>query len=281
MPLNLRPLSAALGAEIMDLDLTGKLDAGTVAALYQAWLDNLILLFRGQHLAQQDLLDVAAYFGTVGPLARPADERPSGYRDLLDNVMLISNVRENGEPIGALPDGDMMFHHDMLHAEMPHKATLLYSVEVPREGGNTLFSNLYSAYEKLPDEVRVPLEGRKAFHHYNYGNTHKDAGGGTRAFSESRHPVFRTHGETGRKAIYVNRLMTELVEEMPRGESDALLAKLFDHSEKPEFVYEHVWRPGDLILWDNRCSMHGRTDFSPNERRLFWRTTVKDTETPR
>jgi taurine dioxygenase len=281
MPLNLRPLSAALGAEIMDLDLTGKLDAGTVAELYQAWLDNVILLFRGQHLAQQDLLDVAAYFGTVGPLARPVEERPSGYSDLLDNVMLISNVRQDGEPIGALPDGDMMFHHDMLHADMPHKATLLYSVEVPREGGNTLFANGYSAYEKLPDEVRVPLEGRKAFHHYNYGNTHKGAGGGTKAFSESRHPVFRTHGETGRKAIYVNRLMTELVEEMPRGESDALLAKLFDHSEKPEFVYEHLWRPGDLILWDNRCSMHGRTDFSPLERRLFWRTTVKDTETPR
>ena len=280
MSITLKPLSPNIGAEITGLDLGGELDTNTISEIGRAWLDNLILLFRGQALSQQQLLRVTGCIGEVGTLARPKQFRPSGYADLLDNIMLISNIREDGEPIGALPDGDMMFHHDMLHAEIPHKATLLYAIEVPAQGGNTLFANLYKAYETLPDAVRTPLEGRAAYHRYNYGSTHKDDGKGTPAGAQSVHPVFRTHGETGRKAVYVNRLMTDHIVDMERSESDALLAQVFDHSEKPEMIYEHVWRPGDLILWDNRCSMHGRTDFRFGERRLFWRTTVADIERP-
>ncbi len=280
MSITLRPLSPNIGAEIIGLDLGGELEANTIAEIRRAWLDNLILLFRGQKLSQQQLLRVTGCIGEVGYLARPKQFRPSGYDDLLDNIMLISNIREDGEPIGALPDGDMMFHHDMLHAEIPHKATLLYAIEVPAQGGNTLFANGYKAYETLPDEVRTALEGRMAYNQYNYGSTHKDDGKGTPAGAQSVHPVFRTHGETGRKAVYVNRLMTGHVVDMEKGESDVLLAQVFDHSEKPEMIYEHVWRPGDLILWDNRCSMHGRTDFPMDQRRLFWRTTVGDVERP-
>ena len=280
MPITLRPLSPNIGAEVLDVDLARDPDAETVADIYRAWLDHIVLLFRGQSLSQEQLLQFSACIGEVGEVSRPREYRPSGYADVLDNIMLISNIRENGEPIGALPDGDMMFHHDMLHAEIPHKATLLYAVDVPAHGGNTLFANLYKAYETLPDQVREALEGRKAFNHYNYGSTHKGDGKGTPAFAESEHPVFRTHGETGRKAIFVNRLMTERVVGLSREESDDLLAQLFDHSEKPKFVYEHVWRPGDLLIWDNRCSMHGRTDFPMTERRRFWRTTVIDTERP-
>ena len=188
--------------------------------------------------------------------------------------MLISNIRENGEPIGALPDGEMMFHHDMMHAEVPHKATMLNAIEIPSHGGNTLFASGYAAYDTLPDELREPLEGRKAFHHYNYGSVQKGDDKGTPAFSESVHPVFRTHDDTGKKAIYVNRLMTEGVIDMEQDQADGLLNALFDHSESPEFVYEHEWQIGDLLLWDNRCSMHARTDFPETERRLLLRTTV-------
>ncbi len=280
MSITLRPLSPNIGSEVMGIDLSEQPDAATVDAIYKAWLDHIVLLFRGQSLSQQGLLDFTKHIGEVGVISRPREFRPSGYADLLDNIMLISNIRENGEPIGALPDGDMMFHHDMLHAEIPHKATLLYAVEVPSHGGNTVFSNLYTAYETLPAQVREPLEGRTAFNHYNYGSTHKGDGKGIPAFAESRHPVFRTHGETGRKAIFVNRLMTESVVDLPEAESGDLLSQIFDHSEKPEFIYEHVWRPGDLLIWDNRCSMHGRTDFPATERRRFWRTTVVDTERP-
>jgi len=192
----------------------------------------------------------------------------------------VSNIRENGEPIGALPDGEMMFHHDMLHAEVPHKGTFLYAVEIPDHGGNTLFASGYAAYDTLPEEIRKPLEGRRAFHHYHYGSTIKGDGRGTPAFSDSHHPVFRTHDDTGRKAVYVNRLMTEGIVDMEEEVSAPLLEAVYDHAEKPEFVYEHVWQVGDLILWDNRCSMHARTDFREDQRRLMLRTTVKGDRAP-
>ena len=274
MTLDIRKLTPTIGAEVVVVDLSQDQNAETVAALNRAWLDDLVLLFRGQKLTPQRLTEITGMFGTLGGLARPKQYRTSGHDSLPDGIMLISNIRENGEPIGALPDGEMMFHHDMLHAEVPHKATMLYAVEIPSEGGDTLFANGYAAYETLPAEVRAPLEGRKAFHHYNYGTTQKGDNRGTPAFAESVHPVFRTHDDTGRKAVYVNRLMTEGVVDMDEAQSGRLLEAVFDHSEKPEFVYAHRWQVGDLLLWDNRCSMHARTDFPETERRLMWRTTI-------
>jgi len=272
--LKLRKLSDHIGAEIQDIDLNEDQSAETIAEIEQAWFDHIILLFRGQNLDAKRQLEVTDWFGTPGKVARPKEFHPKGYEKLPEGIMLISNIRENGEPIGALPDGEMMFHHDMMHAEVPHKATMLNAVEIPARGGNTLFASGYAAYDTLPDELREPLEGRKAFHHYNYGSVQKGDDKGTPAFAESVHPVFRTHDDTGKKAIYVNRLMTEGVVDMEQSEADGLLNALFDHSENPEFVYEHEWQVGDLLLWDNRCSMHARTDFPETERRLLLRTTV-------
>lgn len=280
MALKLRSLSPHIGAEIQDIDLNEDQSAETVAAINQAWFDNIILLFRGQNLSPERQVEVTKWFGKMGEIARPKEFQPPGYERLPDGIMLISNIRENGEPIGALPDGEMMFHHDMMHAELPHKATMLNAVEIPSHGGNTLFASGYAAYETLPDEIRAPLEGRNAFHHYNYGSVKKGDGKGTPAFSESVHPVFRTHDDTQKKAIYVNRLMTEGIVDMDQAQADSLLNALFDHSEKDEFVYEHEWQVGDLLLWDNRCSMHARTDFPETERRLLLRTTVEGDAKP-
>lgn len=280
MALNIRKLSTHIGAEVVGIDLAVPQPPEIVSELKQAWLDNLVLLFRGQNFTPERLTEITGIFGPLAELSRPKEYRTSGHDALPDGVMLISNIRKDGKPIGALPDGEMMFHHDMMHAEVPHKATMLYAVEIPSKGGHTLFANGYAAYETLPDDVRGPLEGRKAFHHYNYGSTKRGDDIGTPAFSESVHPVFRTHDETGRKAIYVNRLMTEGVVDMDKDESDKLLTAVFDHSENPEFVYEHVWQVGDLLIWDNRCSMHARTDFPDNERRLMWRTTIKGDARP-
>jgi taurine dioxygenase len=274
------PLTPHIGAEIRGLDLREKPDDETIGAIYQAWLDHLVIVFPGQNLSQEDFVRVTGYFGELGELHRPAKYFPNGYSSLLPGIMLISNIRENGEPIGTLPDGEMMFHHDMIHAEVPSKATLLYSVEIPSAGGNTLFASGYAAYETLDPAVRTKLEGRKAFHHYNYGSTQRGDNRGVAAHGESTHPIFRTHDETGRKAIYVNRLMTVGIVDMAQDESEPLLNALFDHSEKPEFVYEHVWRKGDLLVWDNRCSMHARTDFPADQRRLMLRTTVKGGRNP-
>ena len=269
------PLTTHIGAEIRGLDLREKPDDETIRAIYQAWLDHLVIVFPGQSLAQEDFIRVTGYFGELGELHRPAKYFPKGYSSLLPGIMLISNIRENGEPIGALPDGEMMFHHDMIHSEHPDKATLLYSVEIPSSGGNTLFASGYAAYETLNPGIRNKLEGRRAIHHYNYGSVVKGDNKGTEAFGECLHPVFRTHDDTGKKAVYVNRLMTVGVEGLPQAEAEPLLEAVFDHAENPGFVYEHVWRVGDLLLWDNRCSSHARRDFPAAERRLMLRTTVK------
>ena len=273
------PLSKHIGAEIRGIDLHETPDADTVKRLRQAWLDHAVLLFRGQKLEQEDLLRVTEYFGAIGPLGRPAKFFPKGYSRLLPNIMMISNIRENGETIGALPDGEMNFHHDMIHHDLPHNGTLLYSLEIPSYGGDTLFASGTAAYDTLDPAIKAKLEGRCARHFYNYGSTIRNQGG-IGSTAQATHPVFRTHEETGRKAIYVNRLMTQEIEGLPRAESDALLEALFDHSEKPEFVYRHVWKVGDLLLWDNRCSTHARDDFPSDQRRLMLRTTVQGTVRP-
>jgi taurine dioxygenase len=190
-------------------------------------------------------------------------------------VMLISNIREDGKPIGALPDGEMHFHTDQCHQEQPAMASMLYAIEVPRAGGNTLFANGYKAYEMLPDALKLRIAGRKALNAYDYDTAAMKRG--TRladGVPSCVHPVVRTHPATGRKALYVNRLMTMRIEGLPADESDELLDTLFAHQERREFVYEHVWRPGDLLMWDNRCTLHARTDFSPDERRLMRRVTI-------
>lgn len=270
------PLTRYIGAEIRGLDLTLPLDEATRKSVYAAWLDRLVLVFRGQNLDQQQFLDATGNFGKLAQLARPLDLRPSGTVKLLEGIMRISNIRENGQTIGLLPDGDMWFHHDMLHVELPHKGTCLYSLEVPSHGGNTLFANCYRAYETLPPELRDSLEGKRAFNSYNLGEQKRgDGKGEAKLLKMSSHPVFRTHDETGCKAVNVNRLMTDHVEGIPRKESDRLLKAVWDHSENREWIYEHEWRAHDLIVWDNRCSMHARTDFPETERRLMLRTTLE------
>ena len=154
-------------------------------------------------------------------------------------------------------------------------ASMLYALEVPRAGGNTLFANGYAAYETLPAEIKRRIEGRKALNAYDYETAAMKRG--TRlaqGVPSYAHPVVRTHPATGRKALYVNRLMTVWIEGLPAQESDDLLAMLFDHQERREFIYEHIWRAGDLVIWDNRCTLHARTDFSPDERRLMRRVTI-------
>src|SRR6266436_1473374 len=217
------PLTRHIGAEIRGIDLREKPDDATVKAIYQAWLDHLVIIFPGQKLSQEDLIRATGYFGELGELSRPPKYFPKGYSSLLPGIMMISNIRENGEPIGALPDGEMMFHHDMIHKDVPSKATLLYSVEIPSYGGNTLFASGYAAYDTLDDKIRDRLEGKRALHHYNYGSTQRGDDRGVEAFNECAHPVFRTHEDTGRKAVYVNRLMTVKFLDMDSAESDVLL----------------------------------------------------------
>jgi taurine dioxygenase len=269
------PLTKYIGCEVKGVDLRQPLAPEAASAIYRTWLDYAVLVFRGQDLTQEDLIRVTGIFGEFAPLGRPAHTLPKGFTKILPNIMLISNIRENGETIGALPDGEMMFHHDTIHRDEPHKATLLYSVEIPTHGGDTLFASGTAAYDTLDPAMKNKLEGRRAVNFYVYNSVKRNDKQGVNATSQAVHPVVRTHEETKRRGLYVNRLMSVRIEDMDEAESDQILNYLFDHSEKPEFVYTHVWRKGDLIVWDNRCSSHARTDFPSDQRRLLLRTTVK------
>jgi taurine dioxygenase len=265
------PLSGALGAEIRGLDLTREIDDATFAVVEKAWHDNLILLFRGQDLSEDDQVRFARRFGALQSRPRPASMRAESGEVRHPEIMLVSNIRKDGKLIGSLPDGEMQFHSDMCYIEKPAKGTFLYAIEIPSVGGDTQFLNTYKAYELLPADIKARIDGAKALNVFLYGSTSRE--GNKPDFSV--HPMVRTHPDTGRKALFVNRLMTWSIEGMDEAESTALLARLFDHMERPDFIYDHKWRVGDLVLWDNRCTLHARTDFSDQERRLLRRVVIQ------
>jgi taurine dioxygenase len=265
------PLSPAIGAEIAGVDVRAPLDDAQFTEIREAWHCHCVLLFRNQHFEMEDQLRFAGRFGELSKVINNHSQN-SGH----PSVMLVSNIRKDGKLIGGLPDGEMYFHSDQCYVERPIKGTMLYAIELPRQGGNTLFANMYLAYETLPEEVKQRIAGLKAMNVYDYESNPTTRGATIReGVPHYAHPVVRTHPETGRKALFVNRLMTDHILEMPRDESERLLTFLFDHQEQRRFVYEHVWSVGDLVLWDNRCSLHARTDFDPGERRLLRRVAIR------
>ena len=264
-----RPLSPALGAEITGVDLREPIDGALKQRLLDTWHDHQVILLRNQMLDEDAQVRFAEAFGS--PARTTSGRTFKGVKN--PAVMLVSNIREDGKPIGALPDGEMHFHTDQCHQATPAAATMLYAIEVPSKGGNTLFANAYKAYEALPDAIKQQLAGRRALNAYTTDTVTRSTSY-EGANSSYWHPAVRTHPATGRKALYVNRLMTREIEDFTREEGEALLQMLFDHQEQPQFVYEHVWRPGDIVMWDNRCTLHARTDFSAGERRLLRRVTL-------
>lgn len=267
-------LSKHTGAVIRNVDLCQPLPPDQIAEIYRIFLDHTMVLFRDQHFEQQDLVRATRLFGDCGEYDRPKQFHTAGQKRVLPEIMLITNVREDGKPIGALPDGEIWFHHDTIHREVPHKATLLYAVEVPSHGGNTLFSNLFAAYDALPADLKSALGGRMALNAFSYGSQFKGDPNAVAARSQAIHPAIRTHEETGRKAIYIDRLMTQSLLDVSDDESSDILDRTFDHIERSEFLYEHRWQKGDLVIWDNRSSIHSRRDFPADQMRIMWRTTL-------
>ncbi len=273
------PLSRACGAEIIGVDLTKPLTASTVQAIKQAWGKYLVLVFRGQHITQEQQLAFAAYFGELGSRKKAPEglrSRAEGILQDNEKVLLVSNITVDGQPIGAFGEGEFWFHIDSGYSARPYKYTFLYALELPAKGGNTLFSNMYEAYEAVPAALKERLRGRRALHIHEY-NRAKQAShaGDIGAIPHATHPVFITHPETGRKSLFVDRLMTTRIEGVSDAESEAILSTLYDIGERREQIYEHVWQRNDFLMWDNRCTIHARTDFPKGERRLLRRCTVE------
>ncbi len=261
-----------MGVEIAGVDLAQPLDDDVFARIRSAWEHNCIALFRGQTLDEEAQMRFGRLFGTLGGIVNDFDPAKRGSHP---EILYVSNIRVDGKLTGVLPDGEMFFHSDQCYLERPAMASMLYAMEIPSRGGNTLYANCLKAYEALPDDVKQRLKGKHALNAYDYdgaptlrGNVLPD---GVKRFA---HPIVRTHPATGRRSLYVNRLMTWSILDMPPEEGRELLDFLFDHQERPEFVYEHKWIPGDVVLWDNRSCLHARTDFDSSERRRLRRITV-------
>ncbi len=279
LSIQVRPLSPACGAEITGVDLTGPLTAATVAAIEAAWGKHLVLVFRGQTVSQEQQLRFASYFGELGSRKKAPEGlrgRAEGIRQDHEKVLLVSNITVDGQPIGAFGEGEFWFHIDSGYTARPYKYTFLYALELPSTGGNTRFSNMYKAYEAVPPALKQKLKGSRALHIHEYNRSkqaslNRDIG----SIPHFHHPVFITHPQTGRKTLFVDRLMTARIEGLDHAESEAILSELYTIGERPEFIYEHVWRLDDFVMWDNRCTIHARTDFPSNERRLLRRCTVE------
>jgi taurine dioxygenase len=281
-----RPLGSALGAEIQGIDLARDLNDAVFAQIEAAWHEHLVLRVRGQSLSDLQLMEFSARFGALDKVPVRAkgvlalDDPATGVApEARDVVTIISNVKVNGAAIGSLGSYESVWHTDMSYNPVPPMASALYALEVPASGGDTGFSNMYLAFETLPDAVRRRIAGLRCIH----DASRNSAGELRRGFDDTtdpsktvgaEHPLVRTHPVTKRKALFLGRRRNAYIVGLPIEESENLLDTLWQHAAQPQFCWTQVWQPGDLIIWDNRCVMHRRDAFDGNARRVMHRTQM-------
>ncbi len=277
------PTGGALGAEIRNADLR-TIDDRDFAVMSGAWHDHAVLLVRGQELNDEDLVTFSKRFGELD--WAPVQESGRRFVEGHPEIYVVSNVVENGVPIGSLGAGEATWHTDMSYLEVPPKASILYALEVPASGGDTYFNNMYAAYEGLPEELKRRIEGLSLKHDgtYNSGGYLRQ---GVTAVDDPRtspgtyHPLVCSHPETRRRALYLGRRRNAYIAGLPLAESESLLDELWAYATRAELAWGHQWRPGDLVLWDNRCTMHRRDSFDAASRRVMHRTQIRDEIAPR
>ena len=275
MTLSFRPLSPDIGAEAVGFDPRNFSHAER-DELQQAWYRHLVMLVRATPVLSDD--EFVAFMARMGQIENARRLSPLSSRI---EVMIISNIRENGQTVGALPDGEVSFHFDRMHQKKPTRATALHAIEIPDAGGDTCFANMYLAYETLPEAIKKRIDGRQALNTYAYGATSADQKNIVDDAPTAVHPVVRTIPETGGKSLFVSRLMTDRILGIPDDESRELLDLISGHCEQPHLTYRHQWQVGDILMWDNRCTTHARMDFDSSQRRLMKRIALADTEVPR
>jgi alpha-ketoglutarate-dependent taurine dioxygenase len=278
MTITIKKLAAALGAEIGGVDVTAPLDAATIEAIRQAWLEHLVLRFRSQSVSDPQLLEFSRRFGELDPPGPNPYGKP--FLPQHPEMNVISNIKEGGAPLGNLGDGEAIWHADMTYIDNPPKGAMLFSIEIPPHGGDTFWANMYLACETLPVRLRRAIEGRVAVHDATYNS----AGMIRKGYNEvtdprqapgARHALIKQHPETGRECLFLGRRRNSWIVGMALDESERLLDELWAHATRPELTFRQEWKVGDLMMWDNRCTMHRRDAFDPNTRRLMHRTQIK------
>ena len=255
MTFKIRPLSNALGAEIIDLDLSATLDEETFTVVHKAHLEHLVLVFRDQNLSPECQITFSKRFG-------PIDFHPADHATLAGHpeILLVSTKKQDDRYIG-LPDAGPMWHSDISYKKETSLGSMLYAIEIPDRGGATGFANMYKAYETLPAHLKDAVEGRRgAFLAGRNNDKHnfkiRLTDGQRAATPPILHPIVRIHPETGRKSIFANPQHTISIEGYDEVEAKNILAEIFEHCFQPKFTYHHEWRVGDLTFWDNRCVAH-------------------------
>jgi taurine dioxygenase len=271
-------LHPAIGAEIGGVDLSRPLSAETMRQIKDAWHKHTVLVFRDQNLSEDDQRRFASHFGPVAKRVQPRAGATGldGSPDWDDMMLVSDDLDAKGKPIGSLGHGEMWFHTDKCYHRRPHRASFLYGIEIPSVGGHTKFSSLYAAYESLSPEMKRRLDGVMVMqgHQYSVGRR-IDLSLKLEAIHHCIQPIIVTNPGSGRKALYVSSQNTMWIEGMDRDESETLLLELFDIAEAPALVYEHKWRVGDLVVWDNLACLHARTDWPSEQRRTLRRCTTE------
>jgi taurine dioxygenase len=283
MAIAIKNLDAALGAEIADIDLSKPLPRADIDTIEALWHERLVVVFHGQILSDPQLIAFSRNFGELDPPGPNPYGQPFNKEHPELNV--ISNVVENGKPIGNLGDGEAVWHADMTYVDVPPKAAILQALEVPppEAGGNTYFANMFAAYESLPTDLKKAVEGKFAVHDVSRNS----AGMLRKGYKEvtdvretvgAHHPVVRTDPKTGRKALFLGRRPNAYVLGLRVAESEALLDTLWAHATQPRFAMCHEWRVGDLLMWNNLSVLHRRDPFDPETRRVMHRSQIKGNE---
>ena len=283
MAIAIKNLAAPLGAVIAHIDLSRPLTPVDVDAIEAAWRERLVVVFHGQSLSDPQLIAFSKNFGELDPPGPNPYGQPFNREHPELNV--ISNVVENGKPIGNLGDGEAVWHADMTYVDVPPKAAILHALEVPppEAGGNTYFANMFAAYDSLPADLKKAADDKFAVH----DASRNSAGMLRKGYKEvadvretvgAHHPLVRTDPTTGRKALFLGRRPNAYVLGLTVAESETLLDALWAHATQPHFVMCHEWKAGDLLMWNNLSVLHRRDSFNPKTRRVMHRSQIKGYE---
>ena len=287
------PSGKAVGAEIRGVDLSQAVPEVTKELMRKAWADHGVLLWRDQKLPDISFLEAAAIFGVTKEPAARKYQVAGGYKvggkivPLHSHVSLISNLDENGNPVkdnGTLGSYEVVWHSDNSYVEVPPAGSMLYAVIIPENGGgDTWFNNQYLAYDELPEDLKREIAGKSQIH-----DSTRNSAGVLRPTVQMptkpeevpgpAHPLVRVHPVTRKRALYLGRRRdwpSNYIIGMSNADSEALLDKLWAHATQPKYAWGHKWRVGDLVLWDNRCCMHYRSEVDATQPRVLYRTVVK------
>jgi len=272
------PLSPHIGADIVGVDLSQPLGVAEFKAIFDAWMAHSVLRLKGQELNKEQLLAFSSRLGELdkAPINIKGEPWIAGY----PNLAVMSNIIEQGQPVGSLGYGEAVWHTDMSYNEATPSAALLCGLEVTKTGGETGFLSMYHAYDTLPEDLKAAIAGKRIKHDASRNSAGEQRKGykpvtDPREAPGAMHSIVIRHPVTQRHALYLGRRPLSYVVALPLEESEALLDRLWAHATREEFAWFQKWSVGDLMMWDNRCVMHKRTAFDPSERRFMLRTQVK------